>query len=327
MARSLPLHDDHLEEEYIDMEVSSYSIFHGPSIITSPPQTPREFEFQMSSTSLDHKEAPTSPADELFYKGKLLPLHLPPRLEMVTKLLEVDSNEKYYEEFYSTPLMTTAPTPTAMSTPFDSCNVSPAESFRISGELKLDGYLSDLSTVGTSDFVKESVKTKSWTRRITTIKQSFSKLKASRAYVNALFGKSSCSDESCTETARNQAMKTREFCDRTDNSTKKNNFGRVFSMARSFNEEKAFENGGRSWCRRMLTISSKRPSSIKISTSSSSSSSSNSSLSSCSNDSNRFGEFQLPSRSSTGYTVVESPIQGAIAYCKQSQTSSNLGVS
>ncbi|XP_010067221.2 probable membrane-associated kinase regulator 4 [Eucalyptus grandis] len=322
MARSLPLHDGHLEEEYIDMEVSSYSIFHGHSTITNPPQTPREFEFQMSSTSLDHKEASTSPADELFYKGKLLPLHLPPRLEMVAELLDVDHNDKYYEEFYSTPLMTTAPTPTAMSTPFDSCNVSPSESFRISGELNLDGYLGDLSAVGTSDFVKQSAKTKSWTRRIKTIKQSLSKLKASPAYVHALFGKSSCSDESCTETARNHALKLRESRDQSDNSVKKNKFGRVFGMVGRFNEEKAFANGGGSWRRRTFTISRKQ---LEISMSSSSSSSSNSSLSLCSNDSNRFGEFQLPTRSSKGYMEVESPIQGAIAYCKQSQTCSNLG--
>jgi len=37
----------------------------------SPPYN-REFEFQMSE-----KESSTSPADDLFYKGKLLPLHLP----------------------------------------------------------------------------------------------------------------------------------------------------------------------------------------------------------------------------------------------------------
>ncbi|KAI6676404.1 hypothetical protein NL676_037200 [Syzygium grande] len=301
------------------MEVSSYSIFHGHSIITSP-QTHREFEFQMSSTSLDHKEASTSPADELFYKGKLLPLHLPPRLEMVEKLVEVDHDDKYYEEFYSTPLMTTAPTPTAMSTPFDSCNVSPSESFRISRELNLDEYLADLSAVGTSDFIKESVKIKSWTRRIKIIKQSLSKLKASRAYVNALFGKSSCSDESCTEAARNHALKTSKSRDWSDNLMKKNKFGRVLGAVKSFNEGKAFENGGRSWHRRTSAISSKQASSIKISmSSSSSSSSSNSSSSLSSNDSNRFGELQLLSRSSKGHMEVESPIQGAIAYCKQSQ--------
>ncbi|XP_030550166.1 probable membrane-associated kinase regulator 4 [Rhodamnia argentea] len=320
MARSLPPHDEHLEEEYIDMEVSSYSIFHGHSIIPSPAQTHREFEFQMSSTSLDRKEASTSPADELFYKGKLLPLHLPPRLEMVEKLLELDGDDKYYDEFYSTPLVSTAPTPTAMSTLFDSCNVSPSESFRISRELNLDEYLAGMSAAATSNFEKESAKIKSWTGRIKMIKQSLSKLKASRAYVNALFGKSSCSNESCTEAARNHALKTSESRERSDDSTRKNKFGRVPSAVRSFNEEKAFENGGGSQHMRTSTVSNKRHSSIKISTSSSlSSSSSNSSSSSCSNDANRFGKFQLLSRSSKGYMQVESPIQGAIAYCKQCQ--------
>ncbi|KAH0995638.1 hypothetical protein GBA52_019502 [Prunus armeniaca] len=73
------------DEDYIDMEVSSSSNFFCYSI-GSPPQT-REFEFQMSSISQD-KETTTSPADELFYKGKLLPLHLPPRLQMVQKILQ-----------------------------------------------------------------------------------------------------------------------------------------------------------------------------------------------------------------------------------------------
>ena len=43
----------------------------------------------------------TFPADELFYKGKLLPLHLPPRLLMVQKLVE---DYTFDQEFYSTPL-------------------------------------------------------------------------------------------------------------------------------------------------------------------------------------------------------------------------------
>ncbi|XP_057801407.1 probable membrane-associated kinase regulator 4 [Salvia miltiorrhiza] len=53
------------EEEYIDME------------LRCSPQL-KEFEFQYLSTSTS-----TSAADELFYKGKLLPLHLPPRRQML----------------------------------------------------------------------------------------------------------------------------------------------------------------------------------------------------------------------------------------------------
>ncbi|KAK9283834.1 hypothetical protein L1049_012088 [Liquidambar formosana] len=195
-----PLHPcDPADEDYIDMEVSSYSSFlcHSRS---SPPH-PREFEFQMSSISLE-REPTTSPADELFYKGKLLPLHLPPRLQMVEKLLQ-NSNTAYenktdtFEDFYSTPLATTTTTPTTTSTPYESCNISPSESCRISRELNPEEYFFEYSTeVG--GFIGENPK-KSWTRKLKLIKQSSLglKLKASRAYLKGLFSKSGCSDESC----------------------------------------------------------------------------------------------------------------------------------
>ncbi|KAE8721066.1 hypothetical protein F3Y22_tig00017173pilonHSYRG00003 [Hibiscus syriacus] len=75
---------DNLEDddEYIDMELSSY---YSNSIST------REFEFQMSSVSM--KRAHQFTSRDLFYKGKLLPLHLPPRLEMVRELLQNSINE------------------------------------------------------------------------------------------------------------------------------------------------------------------------------------------------------------------------------------------
>ncbi|CAA0829772.1 Probable membrane-associated kinase regulator 3 [Striga hermonthica] len=49
---------------------------------TSSPPKNTEFEFQMPFSCSDDKKTPenkTSPADELFYRGKLLPLHHPPR--------------------------------------------------------------------------------------------------------------------------------------------------------------------------------------------------------------------------------------------------------
>ncbi|KAK8672231.1 hypothetical protein V6N13_110604 [Hibiscus sabdariffa] len=77
---AIKLEDD---DDYIDMELSS---------IYSKSISSREFEFQMSSISME-KEPTNSPADDLFYKGKLLPLHLPPRLEMVRRLLQNSINE------------------------------------------------------------------------------------------------------------------------------------------------------------------------------------------------------------------------------------------
>lgn len=61
------------EEDFIGMDFAGYS-----------PRS-EEFEFHMTA---DDDPALLSPADELFYKGKLLPLHLPPRLQMVEQLLD-----------------------------------------------------------------------------------------------------------------------------------------------------------------------------------------------------------------------------------------------
>lgn len=74
-----------IQEDYIDMDLT-------PS---SPQCSLLEFEFQSASTGAGaskHSRATAaayaSPADELFYRGKLLPLHLPPRLQLVQKLLQ-----------------------------------------------------------------------------------------------------------------------------------------------------------------------------------------------------------------------------------------------
>ncbi|XP_010326048.2 probable membrane-associated kinase regulator 4 [Solanum lycopersicum] len=105
------------EEDYIDMEVTSSSC-------CSSPQISREFEFQMASISINDKEAAatttlTSPADELFYRGKLLPLHLPPRLEMVQKLLKNSKIESFQQQQEDDERFSISTT-----TPFDSCNIS-----------------------------------------------------------------------------------------------------------------------------------------------------------------------------------------------------------
>ncbi|VAH13056.1 probable membrane-associated kinase regulator 3 [Triticum dicoccoides] len=73
-----------VQDDYIDMDLS-------PS---SPKCALLEFEFQSAGgggagVSRRREEAAyASPADELFYRGKLLPLHLPPRLQLVQKLLQ-----------------------------------------------------------------------------------------------------------------------------------------------------------------------------------------------------------------------------------------------
>ncbi|KAK4349073.1 hypothetical protein RND71_031828 [Anisodus tanguticus] len=122
------------EEDYINMEVTSSS---------SSPQISREFEFQMSSVSINDKDtttATTSPADELFYRGKLLPLHLPPRLEMVQKLLQTSKNIESFqvvrqeEEEESSSISTKNLTNTR--TPFEPYNISSSKigSFEVEEE-------------------------------------------------------------------------------------------------------------------------------------------------------------------------------------------------
>ncbi|KAI4384014.1 hypothetical protein MLD38_009786 [Melastoma candidum] len=60
METSIAAHD-HSDDDFIDMDVTSYSNFFCRQSAASPLH-PREFEFQMSSSSLD-KETTTSPAD------------------------------------------------------------------------------------------------------------------------------------------------------------------------------------------------------------------------------------------------------------------------
>ncbi|KAL0349230.1 UNVERIFIED_CONTAM: putative membrane-associated kinase regulator 4 [Sesamum angustifolium] len=154
-------HSSYLEEEdYINMEVDSSvasSIFRRHS-------STKEFEFQSFSSSSEKDHTTTSPADELFYMGKLLPLHLPPRLEMVHNILQnpasFHSKSKPFEddEPFTTPLFMT---PTA-NTPFESCNVSPSESCHVSRELCPDEYFLDYQ------------EKKSWTKKLKLIKQSSS---------------------------------------------------------------------------------------------------------------------------------------------------------
>ncbi|WVZ95956.1 hypothetical protein U9M48_041656 [Paspalum notatum var. saurae] len=74
-----------IQDDYIDMDLT-------PAATPVPPSSPR-FEFRSAAGDGDDcrteaAAAFASPADELFYKGKLLPLHLPPRLQLVQRLLQ-----------------------------------------------------------------------------------------------------------------------------------------------------------------------------------------------------------------------------------------------
>ncbi|GMI90319.1 MEMBRANE-ASSOCIATED KINASE REGULATOR 4 [Hibiscus trionum] len=228
MAVSLLLPNDlNVEDdEYIEMEVSSYSNFFYNSSISSPtPHFPTEFEFQISSSSTEI-EPTTSPADELFYKGKLLPLHLPPRLQMVDKLLL--NSTSVYQDFYTTPS-----TNTATTTPFESCNVSPSGSCQISQELNPEECSFEYSTQALTGRCNGENHRKKYSSSIS------SKLKAYRAFLKSLFSISGCSSESCSAAKvadEGSVLRAKErLLDRSTmmKSTKKAPFGQI-SHRRSF---------------------------------------------------------------------------------------------
>ncbi|KAK8487688.1 hypothetical protein V6N13_121188 [Hibiscus sabdariffa] len=247
VSRLLPDDPEIEDDEYIEMVVSSYSSFFGnSSISSSPPHFPIEFEFQMSSSSME-TEPTTSPADELFYKGKLLPL-----LQLNSTLV--------YEDFYTTPL-----TNTAATTPFESCNVSPSESCRISRELNPEECLFEYTTGALSGGCNGENHRKNKSSSIS------SKLKAYRAYLKSLFNISGCSSESCSAAKVADEGSILRAKDRSMmmKPTKKAPFGQI-RHRRSFSSAV-----------------------------------------------NR--NLQFLKRSNSVNVEVESPVQGAIAHCKQSQ--------
>ncbi|KAF3442045.1 hypothetical protein FNV43_RR15961 [Rhamnella rubrinervis] len=346
------------EEDYIDMEVSSSSSSSTLFCysISSPPQT-REFEFQMSSSVSDNDiELTTSPADVLFYKGKLLPLHLPPRLQMVQNILQTASNdtinkpEQGFEATYINPSFitagsTTPSTNTSTSTPLESCNISPSESCRVSCEL--NEYFSEWANEMSVFIGDHHHPKKSWSTKLKQIKQSSlgQKIKQSRAYLKSLFSKSSCnSDGSCAKRSCNNIMVEEERVSSRGKDSlnkyvnvvgKKNPFGRIttnggryqISSSSATTLMKSLENdqmadiyqvegGLLNSQRRSFSGVIQRHYSTTSSTSSSGSSSSSSSFSFSSNGS--YNDAQFLKRSSSANSELESSIEGAIAHCKQS---------
>ncbi|GAB4833689.1 hypothetical protein Ancab_031936 [Ancistrocladus abbreviatus] len=325
------------EDDYIDMEVSSSSNIYCPSK-SSPPQS-REFEFQMSSVSQERETTTPSPADELFYKGNLLPLHLPPRLQLVQKLLlqnskpSNDTSQEASDEEQqcgNTPFITTtsftAP-PTNSNTPLDqSCNISPSESCRVSCELNPDEYFFQWSTAMTAfSFIGgANHPKKSWSKKFRLVKQSSltQKLKASGTYLKSFFTKSAaCPDESSAKTAginhaeaAGNVSKAKEYLNKHIKVGKKNPFGH-------FDKQLADEDilTCATTHRRSFSGAIKRHCATKClsSTSSSNSSSSSSSFSLKSN--NGFYELNFLKRSSSANSEIENAIEGAIAHCKKSQ--------
>lgn len=137
---------------------------------------PEEFEFRISvsrAPGVSNTIDLISPADELFYKGQLLPLHLPPRIQMVQNLGSVTGSESgaasdsvNSESFWSKD-----------STNSDSsCSTSNSSSSRDSS-----GSSQDSECCNSRDLINEKEKTQfpSWRKSAARLKGSLLNLKKS----------------------------------------------------------------------------------------------------------------------------------------------------
>lgn len=264
------------------------------------------------SAPLDQWEPMASPADELFYKGKLLPLHLPPRIQMVEKLFKSAADKG---------LLSAS---TAPATPYQSCNASPANSCYVSGELNVEHYFHECtSTSITAADAEAACEKKPWSKKLKFIRHLNLglKLKASKAYLKTIFATKAGNPDgkSCAPTAN-------EFSSAQFKTSRKNPFGQIRSnryIASPVSNSttpggklKEDECGHRrSFSSVIIRYSSSNKTSSASSLSCSSSNSSTSSIPS-SNDS---GVGPVLRRSSSVSSEMDNPIQGAIAYCKKSQ--------
>lgn len=324
MAKQSPQsHDQPLQEEdYIDMDLSSTAAAADVTTTTASlcccntamaasQQHSREFEFHMSAP-LHQWEPVASPADELFYKGKLLPLHLPPRIQMVEKLLESAAEKG---------LLSAS---TAPATPYQSCNVSAANSCYASGELNAEYYFHEHVPSGSvASEEAAACEKKPWSKKLKFIRHLNLglKLKASKAYLKTIFATKGGNPED-----KNGAPGANELSNAHLKTWRKNPFGHIRSnryiaspisnsatLGGKFKEDECGHR--RSFSSVIIRYSSSNKTSSVSSSSCSSSNSSSFSIPS-SNDS---GAAPVLRRSSSASSEMDNPIQGAIAYCKKSQ--------
>ncbi|XP_062115090.1 probable membrane-associated kinase regulator 3 [Humulus lupulus] len=344
-----------IEEDYIDMEITSSSssslsssdlfryAFNSPPPPPSPPQqSSKEFEFQMSSSDSYF------PADELFYKGKLLPLHLPPRLQMVQKIIqssnteEDDEEEAFEDTFTIIPFSFSSSSSTApctnTSTPLES---SPSESCRVSCDLNPDEYLSQWANEvrvfinGGGGGRLPKIKSWSWKLKQSSLGR---KLKASRAFLKSLFNNNNTKSSEESPTPPTTTTTSSSTCnDSVKNGDKNGRYQKISTLMKSIEYEIMAEaaaasgnNSNNTSHRKSFSGVIQRHSGAKslCTSTSSSGSSSSSSSSSFSLSSNGSHDLQFLKRSSSSAnSELESSIQGAIAHCKQSSQQPLFSVS
>ncbi|CAN6337373.1 unnamed protein product [Urochloa humidicola] len=307
----------------------------------------REFEFM--SAPLDRWGEPAvaaSPADELFYKGKLLPLHLPPRIQMVEELL-VDGRR-------AAPRREALGFRTAPATPYESCAASPSNnSCYASGELNVEEYFQEYAAglAGAAAAAAAAGERKTWSRKLRFMRQLNLglKLKASKAYLKTIFaaaankqGSPAEEDKGVLAAAARGAHEHQQLAHGHLSRAwrKKNPFGQVRSNRCIASSSYGGGGGGsgratptaerepghrRSFSSVIVRYSASNktpaaaaPPAPAPSSSSCSSSSSSSSSVRTSSESDE-GAGPALRRSSSASSEVENPIQGLIAYCKRSQ--------
>ncbi|PUZ65633.1 hypothetical protein GQ55_3G239700 [Panicum hallii var. hallii] len=326
------LREEEGEEDYIDMDLSS----------AAGAPAAREFEFM--SAPLDRWGEPlASPADELFYKGKLLPLHLPPRLQMVEELLDGRDGGRFRGGREVLGGFSTAP-----ATPYESCNASPANSCYVSGELNVEEYFQEYAA-GLADAAAAAGERKPWSRKLKFMRQLNLglKLKASKAYLKTIFAAKPGNQDDKNVPGAARGVQELVHGHGHLRPWRKNPFGQVRSnrcialhsavagagggsgrATPTAERHKEREHGHRrSFSSVIVRYSSSNKMSpapapaLPSSSSSSCSSSSSSSASSSVRTSSECDDGAGPAlrRSSSASSEVENPIQGLIAYCKKSQ--------
>jgi hypothetical protein len=311
----------HEEEDFIDMDLS-FAAGAG------------EFEFHHMSAPLDGSgrsgQPPllplASPADELFYKGKLLPLHMPPRVQMVEDLL-LDHHCAARGRGRHLAVSTAPATPCERSR-----GASPANSCFVSGELNVEEFFREYEAgLAHADDASAAAggEKRPWSRRLRFVTRQLSlgrQLKASKAYLKTMFV--------ATKPAGNAEDKNVLAAKDLSHSShgghlrawRKNPFGQIRSNRCI--AEKSSESGGghrRSFSSVIVRYSASNktspapaPSSCSSTSSSTKSSTSTSSSVRSSSGSDGAGAPVLR-RSSSASSEAENPIQGLIAYCKKSQ--------
>ncbi|KAL3628578.1 hypothetical protein CASFOL_027624 [Castilleja foliolosa] len=276
-----PQHEQEQEEQdYIDMDLMSSR---NSSSSSSSPQT-KDFEFQILSLTPNTKQTnyttfPAADADDLFYKGKLLPLLLPSRRQMLRNLTIAD--------FTKTPFLQDSnyhsmPSTHTLNTPLDSCNISPSESCRVSCELNPDDYFFEWSTQlsNNNDQLTRIKKVQSWPKKL----KLGHKLKSSRAYLKSLFTRGYEKGNNCSS--------GRNFEEIANGYKKKSTTIAAIMKGDDYSVHRRSFSSAIKWSYQVKCLSS----------------------SSSSDSSSGFHEL----RRSSSATEIEGSIEAAIAHCKKS---------